>query len=338
MRTIYCVLLSCVFAQAGADHSDLLKQAREEYWSGHFAAAENSFRAVLRLIEPNNRRERANTLAELGDVYSNEDDLVNAESVYRESLTIYKELRDESQTARLLQRLGAVYSLERRDDEALRVLRQALKLTETNPMLGSRADVLNSIGVTYFRQGDMNKASKYFGEAVQLSPASSGLLTNLGNVYQERHKYTEAEVFLNRALKLNEEEVGPSHPDITFTLAALGALYTATGRYADAESQFKRALKILEPAKEEFDTRMARILHLQSVAYTKAGKRSEGEATLAQAAAIARRNLSGHPDMVTIVENYSASLKHQGKSKEAEELRVEARRARVIAGLVIAAH
>jgi hypothetical protein len=39
--------------------------------------------------------------------------------------------------------------------------------------------------------------------------------------------------------------------------------------------------------------------------------------------------------LVEILEDYSASLKRQGRTKEAEELRVEAKRARVKAGLVI---
>jgi hypothetical protein len=42
--------------------------------------------------------------------------------------------------------------------------------------------------------------------------------------------------------------------------------------------------------------------------------------------------------MAGILEDYSASLNDQGKRKEAEELRVEAKRARVAAGLVVTAH
>ena len=348
LRTICSIMLWCVLSCANAVASDLpayvnlLKQARAEYFAGRFPLAENSLIAALRVLEPSDRRERATVLGELGDVYANEDELPKAERAYGESLAIYKELADRDQTIRLLQRLGGVYSMERRDDDALRLLKQALKLTKNNP--AGAADVLNTIGVAYYRQGNANKAAKFFNDAFRIVSASGlpfdsgGLLNNLGNVYQEKHRYAEAEDFLKRALKLIENEVGPSHPDLTFTLTSLGILYTATGRYMEAENQYQRALRILEQDKSHFDTRIARVLHGLSVTYARAGRKSEAENSLAQAADIARRNLAGHAEMADIVEQYSASLKQQGKSVEAEELRVEARRARVINGLVIAAH
>ena len=46
----------------------------------------------------------------------------------------------------------------------------------------------------------------------------------------------------------------------------------------------------------------------------------------------------GRLPMVTVLEDYSTILKKQGKAKEAEELRVEAKRARVASSLVINAH
>jgi len=340
---LWCVL-SCANAVASdlSAYVNLLKQARAEYFAGHFPAAENSLIAALRVLEPGDRRERATVLGELGDVYANEDELPKAERAYGESLAIYKELADRDQNIRFLQRLGGVYSMERRDDDALRLLKQALKLTKNNP--AGAADVLNTIGVAYYRQGNANKAAKFFNDALRIVSASGiqfdsgGLLNNLGNVYQERHRYAEAEDVLKRALKLIEDEVGPSHPDLTFTLTSLGILYTASGRYTEAENQYQRALTILEQDKLHFDTRIARVLHGLSITYAKAGRKSEAETMLAQAADHARRNLAGHAEMADIVDQYSASLKQQGKSKEAEELRVEARRSRVINGLVIAAH
>ena len=65
---------------------------------------------------------------------------------------------------------------------------------------------------------------------------------------------------------------------------------------------------------------------------------NEASDTLAKATIIARQNLEPHPDMVQIIEDYSAMLKTQGKPKEAEELRAEARRVRVRSSLVINTH
>jgi tetratricopeptide (TPR) repeat protein len=139
---------------------------------------------------------------------------------------------------------------------------------------------------------------------------------------------------LMRALTYVETRMGTSHPELIYTVSSLGGLYTTTGRYADAEAQYQRALSILEPSQSDFDTRIARLLHSLARMYAKAGRKPEADATLARAAVIARRNLSQHIDMASIIDDYAALLKNQGKSKDAEELRAEARRARTAADLV----
>jgi hypothetical protein len=70
----------------------------------------------------------------------------------------------------------------------------------------------------------------------------------------------------------------------------------------------------------------------------KAGRKTESVAALAQAAEIARANLDKEPVMAKIVEDYSAMLRKQGKTKEAEELRLQAKRARIATDLVIRAN
>jgi tetratricopeptide (TPR) repeat protein len=159
-------------------------------------------------------------------------------------------------------------------------------------------------------------------------------LNNLGNVYQAEHRYGEAESSLKQALKYIEAELGASHPELIFTLSSLGGLYTATARYADAEQQYQRALAILEPFGSDFDTRIARLLHALGVMYVKAGRKEEADAALARATEIARRNLGQHSDMISIIDDYATVLKNQGKSKQAEELRTETKRARAAADLV----
>jgi tetratricopeptide (TPR) repeat protein len=329
-----------------SDYLHLVQQGRAEYNSGHLAASERFFLAALNMLQVGDQAQRAAMLADLGDVYVSEDEVSKAEQAYSDSLATYKKLSDRSNTAILLRNLGATYSLEGRDDDALRILQEALKLTRTipDPNAGLMAEVLNAFGMTYYRQGKINKAEALFNQALQTISASgfpydtTELLTNLGAVYIAKHKFQKAEEVFKRALKVKEAEVGPGHPDLTFILVGLGVLYTDVGRYTDAEDQYQRALRILGPGKPEFDTRIARILHVISQTYSKAGRKSEAEAALAQSAVIARRNLNQHPDMATIVEDYSTMLSNQGRTKEAGELRAEAKHARLTTGFVINAH
>ena len=339
------VLAADLIASENPDYLNLMQRGRAEYRKGNIAGSEASFVAALKTLQRSDEVERAATLAELGDVYVNEDQLSNAERAYLESLAISRRRPGEKNIALILRNLGSLYSLQRRDDEALKVLQQTLKLAKTkadsNPAL--LAQVLNNLGVVYFRQGRHSKAESLLNQALQIAETSGilfktpQLLHNLGALYCEKRNFKKAEELLKRSLQMSEAEVGVAHPDLTFELMSLAILYTEVARYSDAEDQYRRALKILEPYKSNFDTRIARLLQGLSATYTKAGRKAEAYAELSRAAVIARRNLDGHPDMAAILEDYSAALKRQGKPKEAEEVRTEARRARVAAALVVSA-
>ena len=346
VRIVYCVVMICGLLSANAaadrklDYTQLFEQGRTEYLNGKFAAAAVSLNSALRAIDRSDQAGRASVLAMLGDVYTSEDELSKADQAYRESLALYEKLDNKKQIAHLLRDIAAVYSLQRHDDEALRLLQKALKLTKPIHDAGLEAEVLNIMGVVYYRQHNNGRAENFFKQALdvtsksQVSTDVGELLNNLGNVYQAEHKYGEAESLLKQALKYVEDELGASHPELIFTLSSLGGLYTATARYSDAEQQYQRALAILEPGGSDFDTRIARLLHALGVMYVKAGRKEEADAALARATDIARRNLSQHADMVSIIDDYAAVLKDQGKSGKAAELRAETRRARATADLV----
>ncbi len=304
------------------DSSDLfLQQARLEYRSGRLKTAETRYSAALKAIGRNNDNARAAALAELGDVYVNLDELSKAERSYLDSLAIYKRLHEKDSTILILRNLGATYSLERRNEDALRVLGEALASatadTRSNRLVV--AEVLNCLGIVYYRMGDTNQAEAILNQALQSFSNSgvpfdrAGILNNLGAVYQAQHKFDRAENLFKEALRITESKKGALHPDLTVSLNLLGLLYTAAGRYSEAEEQFQQALKILQPDKSSFDSRVTRILQDLSVTYRKAGRNAEADDTLARAKGIARRNVSN----------------------EAKDLRVEAKRDRFAAGFGI---
>jgi tetratricopeptide (TPR) repeat protein len=343
---IWCFLTAATATGEDAAHVQFLRQARAEYVSGHFSASEKLFLAALGTLQRGQERERASVLLELGSIYAAKDEMLKAERAFSESLTIYKRLSDSMGTTLGLRNLGAIYSLEGRYDDALRTLQQALKLTkDSKPSVPSiAAQVLNSLGVLYFQQRKYGKAESFFNQAMELvsstsSPLNSGeVLSNLASVYSVRGHVDKAEDSYRRALEITEAAIGRSHPDLTFTLSSLGVLYSDSGRYTEAEIQYKRALAILEADKTAFSTRIAKILQRLAVTYLRAGRRSDAEVILEQAAGIARRHIAEDRDMVTIIEDYSASLKAVGKASEAEELRAEARRARLKESLVVNGH
>jgi tetratricopeptide (TPR) repeat protein len=353
MTNVIYAMLWCVALQAPTtipvgshDYENLVKRALSEYWNGRLVESEALLTAALRSLPSDDEIRRAHTLTDLGDVYVSEDELQKAEHHYLVSLEIYKKTPDTNSVTVLLQKLGGVYSLERRDDEALRVLQNALKRARAAPETDAAliGQVLNSLGVVYYRQRDFKKAEKFFTEEMQILPdvdslyGKADVLNNLGAIYHARHEFEKAEEYFKKALNRTEDQVGVAHPDLTFSLSLLAMLYTQTGRYADAEEQYQRALRILDVNEPVFETRIARLLDGLSKSYAAAGRKTDAEAMLSRAAGIARRNVDAHPDMAMIMDAYAATLKKGGKVKEAEELRVEAKRARIAAGLVVSAH
>src|SRR6266436_4069536 len=167
-----------------SDYLRMVEQARVHYQNGNFAASEKFLVAAVQMLEPGEESERAARLAELGDVYVSEDELVKAEKTYSESLAIYKRLPDKSKIVLLMRNLSATYSLELRGDDALRLLKQALKLAKTIPQLD---DIFN-------QALQMISASR-------IKYATPELLNNLGAAYITQHRAQKAEDILKQALK-----------------------------------------------------------------------------------------------------------------------------------------
>jgi tetratricopeptide (TPR) repeat protein len=74
----------------------------------------------------------------------------------------------------------------------------------------------------------------------------AGSLANLGNLYYQQGKYTEAEPLLLRALQLREQSSGSDDSSVANLLVNLGNLYYQQGKYAEAKPLLQRAVQILE--------------------------------------------------------------------------------------------
>ena len=62
----------------------------------------------------------------------------------------------------------------------------------------------------------------------------ASLLNNLAFLYNEQGKFTEAEPFYQRALRIREQALGRHHPTTTETRTLLIALLHAMGHHEEA--------------------------------------------------------------------------------------------------------
>ena len=72
--------------------------------------------------------------------------------------------------------------------------------------------------------------------------------------------YQEAQRYLERALHIQEQNLGPEHPNVAYPLNNLATLYLEQGKYAEAEPLYQRALHIREQSlgPEHLHTQMTR--------------------------------------------------------------------------------
>jgi|JI10StandDraft_1071094.scaffolds.fasta_scaffold19507_4 tetratricopeptide (TPR) repeat protein len=78
--------------------------------------------------------------------------------------------------------------------------------------------------------------------------AEASRLANLARLNAETGAYSDAVILLNRALAIDEQWLGPGHPDVALSLNSLAANYMEIGDYEKAHALFKRALSIREGA------------------------------------------------------------------------------------------
>jgi tetratricopeptide (TPR) repeat protein len=323
----------------------LLKQGHAQYQSGHYAEAERSLVDVLGQIGETDDQLRAKVLADLGDVYSEQEEFLRAEGVYTEALSVSKRLSDTNESALMMHNLAMCRSREGKNDDALALLEKAARLAKSasasDPALEAR--LFNGFGIVYYRENKNSKAERSFNQALDVVRASgisfntASVLNNLGAVYFHQHKFRQAEDVSNRALQMKEAESGPFDPGLLPELETLGSIYAATRRHALAREQYERALKILEPRRSDFGPSIARVLHLLSITYANLGLRTDSDEALAEAAKIAGDNLSKDSDMAQILEDYSRLLKSHGRAQEAAGLLAQVKQARAVSDLVVRA-
>lgn len=144
--------------------------------------------------------------------------------------------------------LGQVALYERNYPEAEKLLLKS-KAEQREQLEKARvkmADIIFSLGQTYYEQGKYAEAVKEHREAAALRPGDGNILNSLGITLQHAGRYVESEENYLQSLKIAEMTLGAEHPSVAASLNNLASLYADLGRYAEAEPLFKRSLTIRE--------------------------------------------------------------------------------------------
>ncbi|NOX18314.1 MAG: tetratricopeptide repeat protein [Chlorobi bacterium] len=149
--------------------------------------------------------------------------------------------------------LGLMYKDYQISKDALLYLNKSLKIRETllpenDPLIG---DVYNNIGVIYYIKGDLEKAGKYFHEALKLrkqrgffDKSVGSTYMNLGNIYSDLNDITKSLAYFDTALTIQKKVLGNNHPAVGSILHNIAGDYNSIGEIDSSLVYYKRALKI----------------------------------------------------------------------------------------------
>src|SRR6266496_3438238 len=112
----------------------------------------------------------------------------------------------------------------------------------------------------------------------------------------EQGEYQQAEPLYHQALQIREQVLGPTHPDVAYTLERLGMLYWKEGKYEQAKLLYQRALYIQELAKGAEHTEIAHLLNDLAILSVEQGEHEQGERLYQRALSMWERVLgANHP-------------------------------------------
>lgn len=199
----------------------------------------------------NPQQQEAHRLMEKAFEQVNTGQLEAAEQSLKKALSIYRELQDSEQEARILGNLGAVCNRLGKFSEAIQYLQQLLEFFSQQPYQQmAAADVLGTLGIAYRNLG-------YYAEAIDCAQQCFAIkeqmrdfqgmfsaLESIGLVYHYLGEYDQAIEYYEKSLKVANYLQDPRNK--VKTLNNMGILYDVKGDFTKAKDYQEQSLKIVK--------------------------------------------------------------------------------------------
>ena len=152
-------------------------------------------------------------------------------------------------------------------------------------------------------------------------PEAGRVLHHTGYYLYERGQYTDAELFLQKALTIQEQALEPQHPNIATTLHDLALLYHIQGKYTQAEPLYLRAIELQEQVLGPNHASVATSLNDLAGLYRAQGKFVEADQLYQRALSLREQVLgSVHPRVAESLGDFALLYYDQGKYNQAESM------------------
>jgi signal transduction histidine kinase len=186
---------------------------------------------------------------DLGIIYYDKQDFINAIAAYKKAFEIRRRLNDQKGIAALYNKIGIVYQKEAKFDSALLYAQKALDIYEQLKDKIGISYSLNNIGIVNQNVGNLDEALKYQQQSILIKEeihdklGLAGSYVNAGNIYLLKKDIGKAKEYFEKAESMTRQIGNPEY--LSNSLNNLASLYQKTGDYA----------KALPLANESFDIR-----------------------------------------------------------------------------------
>ncbi|MEL7598246.1 MAG: tetratricopeptide repeat protein, partial [Clostridiaceae bacterium] len=161
--------------------------------------------------ENGNRQGEANTLANIGFIYSSKGNQEEALNYFTQAVQINSEIGSKQGQANQLLNLGATYRLKGDLEKALKFSNQAIELHRQIGYRQGEANTLGMIGNILCDEKNFIEALKYYNEALEIfretgyKMGEAVQLNNIGALYKKQKDINQALNYYNDAIAICRE-------------------------------------------------------------------------------------------------------------------------------------
>ena len=201
------------------------------------------------LSQLNDNKLKAGILHNIGVIEEDQGRYELAQSHFRQSLAITKELGDRVGMAVLLHQLGNIDCTQGRYEDARVYYQQSMVIWEELGNRNETASSLYGLGNIDWLQGRYMKAQEHYQQSLKLfielgeQRGVAATLQQLGAIKQQQGQYDSAQEYFQTSLVI--EQVLKNQYGVASSLRGLGEIKFFQGHYQEAYDYFQQSLMIL---------------------------------------------------------------------------------------------
>ena len=297
---------------------------------------------LIKSLELNNKvygsesYQSAESLHELALYYHWISDLPVADSLYKESIRIFRMNPDSPPRAiaSTLNDFATLLQDQSHYKESLKYLYEAYDIFTKNYGISSRdvASTSNNIAMSLEAIGDLDGALKYYNKLLDfylknygpVRPEVSTIYNNLAYIYISKNDFATAEDYFKKSLDLKIKTLGEKHSLVGLAYMNLGAVRYTSKKIEKAEENLLTAERIFNTTLGDNHIWSALADFWYSKILIEKSEFNRAEDLIKSALLVYKNNYAGeHPNIVSAYAELGVVKFHQKKYSEAEKLLVD---------------